>query len=67
MLQTIITYCIVLIAFLIVSYRIYKAITRKQGETPSCGGCTGCDLKNEILKNKKQKSGGCIDLKDKKE
>lgn len=63
MLQAIITYCIVFIAFLIVSYRIYKVITRKNDSDSPCGGCSGCDLKNEILKNKKVKTNGCNDHK----
>lgn len=63
MLQTIITYIIVFVAFLIVSFRVYKSLTRKNDQENPCGGCTGCDLKNEILKNKKIKADGCNDHK----
>lgn len=68
MLQNIITYSIVLGAFLILSYRFYRMLTANDHSKKSCGGCTGCDLKNEILKNKKIKTNGCSDpLKENKQ
>ncbi|MGL5785475.1 MAG: FeoB-associated Cys-rich membrane protein [Bacteroidales bacterium] len=64
MIQSILTYLIVCIAFIIVSIRIYKAFTSGGSDKSPCGGCSGCDLKNEILKNKKAKAEKCNDHKD---
>lgn len=64
MIQTILTYLIVSIAFIIVSIRIYKAFTNRKSDNNPCGGCSGCNLKNEILKNQKAKKDKCNDHKD---
>lgn len=66
MIQTIITYAIVLIAFLIVAFKFYKLLIQKNNKSDGCSGCSGCDLKNEIRKNLKQKEQGCNDHKQNK-
>lgn len=48
--QHIIAYSIVAIAIAYASWRIYKAI--KSINDP-CNGCQGCEIKKQLLKNKK--------------
>ncbi|MGL5012738.1 MAG: hypothetical protein ACRCZM_03000 [Bacteroidales bacterium] len=57
MIQTIITYSIVFIAFAIASRKIWRSLFKAKAS--DCEGCTGCDLKKEIMKNKAAKSSCC--------
>ncbi|MGL4993999.1 MAG: hypothetical protein ACRC6R_07760 [Bacteroidales bacterium] len=57
MIQTIITYLIVFIAFGIASRRVWISLFR--AKSSDCEGCTGCDLKKEIIKNKAAKANCC--------
>jgi hypothetical protein len=51
--QLIIVYIIIAIAIGYAVYSIVKFIRKK--EDP-CAGCSGCDIKNEIMRNCKEKA-----------
>ena len=50
MLQYIIVILIISGAIVYAIYAIIKSLTKKKGDS-ACGGCTGCDIKKELLKN----------------
>lgn len=53
MVQYIIVFSIILFAIAYTLYSVVKTI-QKNNAAP-CGGCSGCDVKKEILKNLKDK------------
>jgi hypothetical protein len=46
MIQNVIVAVIILIALLYVGYSIYRSLKPGPGPKSSCGGCTGCELKD---------------------
>jgi hypothetical protein len=46
--QDIIVVLIGIVVFGYVGWKIYKIITRKPGVNNTCGGCTGCALKENM-------------------
>lgn len=48
--QEIIVYAIILCSLVYVARHLYKAMTRS---ADPCEGCPGCDIKKELLKNRK--------------
>ena len=51
MIQNIIVILIVVAALAYTVYSVLKSVTRKKDESP-CGGCTGCDIRHELNKNR---------------
>ena len=51
MIQNIIVLMIVFFAVGYAVYSVVKSLTRKKDASP-CGGCTGCDIKHELNKNR---------------
>ena len=48
--QEIIVYAVILCCLVYVVRHLYKAMTRP---VDPCAGCPGCDIKKELLKNRK--------------
>ena len=60
MLQNIIVFSIIIIAVGYSAYAIIKNLSKK--ESSGCDGCSGCEIKKEILQNVKtfeKNSGKC--------
>jgi hypothetical protein len=50
MLQNIIVILIVASAIIYTIYATVRSLTKKKNDS-ACGGCSGCDIKKELLKN----------------
>lgn len=55
MIQNTLTYLLVAAALGIVLYKLWQSLFGPK--TSSCEGCSGCDLKKEIHKNKTMRNG----------
>ena len=46
MIQNVIVAVIILVALVYVGYSVYRSLKPGPGPKSSCGGCTGCELKD---------------------